>query len=345
MQKLNPDEQKQLRRGQVIADQLTNEILQGIFVAGQRFLSRNDICSRFGVSPVTAARIQRRLLKKGLLTPAAGHRFHVADPATCLPPLRTVRFLRQPPCHDDWQYQDEWDKALAAECQARGLEYRRELFLLPEQKRDKITISCNWHPGEGLIFSVGPDMARRQAGMLLRTGIPRVTLKDTFPGITRVGMDNSDGLRQLIQLALKRGCQRLLFLDNPFKTTRSERQDRVLVAPLVAELVKVKLPVHSCTGEEEICELFRKYRPDGVILSSTSLLPEIQNVLKEIRKRPLMMAFHEPCGVSLDLTDVVCYIDDYAAVAKKLVDCLTVPLPEYHPDFLRVPGKLKLPTR
>ena len=342
MMKNSLEEQKQLRRGQVIADELTNEILQGIFVPGQRFLSRSDICARFSVSPVTAARIQRRLLNKGLLTAAKGHRFHVADPRTCLPPLRMVRFLRQPPDHENWQYRDEWDIALEAECQARGLEYRRELFLLPEQNRDKITTSCNWHPGEGLIFSVGPDMARRQAGMLLRTGIPRVTLKDTFPGITRVGMDNGDGLRKLIRAALKRGCRRLLFLDNPFMTTRSERQDRVMLAPLAAELEGIKLPVCSCPKEEAFQEAIQSHRPDAVILSATSLLPNLQAALAKMRKTPLVLAFHEPCGRQLDLKGVICYIDDYASVAKTLVDSLSVPLPEYHSDFLRVPGRLKM---
>ena len=115
-----------------------------------------------------------------------------------------------------------------------------------------------------------------------------------------------------------------------------------MLAPLVAELEGVKLPVCSCSQQEAFLEAIRAHRPDAVILSATSLLPDLCDALVEMRKTPLVLAFHEPSGHQLDLTGVICYIDDYAAVARTLVDCLSVPLPEYHSDFLRVPGRLKM---
>ena len=61
-------------RSRIIAGDLTDRIRLGEFVRGAGFLTREEICARYGVSPVTAFRVLKLLESEGMITCGRGRR-------------------------------------------------------------------------------------------------------------------------------------------------------------------------------------------------------------------------------------------------------------------------------
>ena len=61
-------------RSRVIAGELTDRIRLGEFVRGAGFLTREEICTRYGISPVTAFRVLKQLESDGIISCGRGRR-------------------------------------------------------------------------------------------------------------------------------------------------------------------------------------------------------------------------------------------------------------------------------
>ena len=58
-----------------VADRLTHDIVNGVYVSGKPFLSRNEICDIYKISLKTAYKVQQLLCKRGLISGNKGKAF------------------------------------------------------------------------------------------------------------------------------------------------------------------------------------------------------------------------------------------------------------------------------
>ncbi|MBQ6473946.1 MAG: GntR family transcriptional regulator [Victivallales bacterium] len=329
-----------LKRFIVVSDELAMHIVHGRFRAGEPFLSRQEICERYGISLVTAHKVQRKLLEDGFLSACAGGRFLVADIKAQRRPIRLVRFLGQQPSNVHDRFMDVWGKAMGEACSSRGIGFRHELHNLLDEDNHRIDVSCNWLPGEGIVSLGNPIAQRRFAGFLLRRDIPRVCLKGFLAGVPQVLTDSLDGLRQLLGHAKRQGLRRMAVIYSN-QNQDVENFERKTLAPLVAR--ELGMETVCCEHEELLAGALPPGCVEGILAVTTMRFNELQAVARQWPAPPLLYAFDDPTPLYCDFTGVVRYIDDYPAVCEAVLDFLELPRQKFLFDSTlqkSIPGRL-----
>jgi len=314
-----------LKRFIVVSDDLAAKIVHGRFRAGDPFLSREEICQRYGISLVTAHKVQRKLLEDGLLSACAGGRFLVADLQAQRRPIRMVRFLGQLPSGESDRFIDTWGRQMEAACQRRGIGFRLELHNLLDEDNHRLDPSCNWLPGEGIVSLANPIALRRFAGFLLRRNIPKVILKGFLAGVPQVLTDNLDGLRQLLGHAKRHGLHRIAVITS-FLNLNTDNFERKRLAPLVAQ--ELGLEVVCLDHEEFLAGHLAPGTVEGLLTTSTMRFHEVQGAVRQWPRHPRLYAFDDPTPMTFDFTGTVRYIDNYPAMCAAVLDYLELPLTE-----------------
>ena len=335
-----PQNLQKLKRFIVVSDTLATRITLGLLHPGEQFLSRPEICAEFGISPMTAHRVQRKLLEDGLLVPSAGGRFIVADQRTRRRSIRLVRFLGQLPCYESDRCMEVWSAELEAACRRRGIGFRLELHNLLDEDRHRIDTACNWLPGEGIVSLGYAAVLRRFAGFLLRRDIPKVVLKDFLPCIPQVLTDNVDGLRQLMKHAKQHGAQRLALL-NAYENACAEQMERMHLAPLVA--AEQGLELSSYHFSDLLDGTVRPGSVEALLATTTMEFNAVQKAVRQWPVPPKLYAFDDPAPRSFDFTGVTRYVNDYHTMCEAVLDYLEIPPSESCFNYTLqkyIPGKL-----
>lgn len=210
-----------------ILDQLTSDIVMGLYVGGQRFPSEAALVKRFGTSRITVGHAMRELQSKGFIERIAGSGSYVRERAQERPdgPL----FGLVIPNLGETEIFGPICRAIAAAPNGRNEALRAHALLWPHAERGpqgkveeafQLAKQCVERGVSGVFFAPlemwedGCGVNRRVLDILERAGIP-VVLLDRRPGGSAgrrrcdlVGIDNrwagSLATRHLIELGARR---------------------------------------------------------------------------------------------------------------------------------------------
>ena len=198
-----------------LADLLDIRIRTGVIPAGRPFPDRTALCEEFSISPVTAHKIQRELVRRKLLLPRRGQAFIVCDPEKLGEiPLREIRLLRQVPTTDRDPIMDSISAGARSVAERHHIEFRETYLELLDRNARKINPAGDCEPGQGMILLPNRSIMVRGAGFFLKWWNLRVTIDCPMPGTAGVIMDALDGAEQLMSALKKAGAESVMVIPN-----------------------------------------------------------------------------------------------------------------------------------
>ena len=203
------------RRCIIVTDLLELDIRRGKIQSGRPFLNRAEICERYGISPVTAHKVQRALAERGLIVSRNGRPFMVCDPERLgVVPLRKVRLLRQVPSEQVDRVMDAIAAGARKACGRHGLEFQEEFIELLDKDSRKLNAIGDCEEGQAVILHPYKEMMLRAASYFLKYWFRRVTIDNPLPDTPGVMVDSLDGLMALFGEARRRGVKSMLLLPS-----------------------------------------------------------------------------------------------------------------------------------
>ena len=211
-----------------VADRLTHDIVNGVYVSGKPFLSRNEICDIYKISLKTAYKVQQLLCKRGLISGNKGKAFTVCDPQLRGGiPLSEIRLLRQnQPFITDY-VMEELSRGIAQVCLDKKIEFNQIYLELQDKHYHKLSLIGGNEPGQGIVLLPYRSIMCRGAGYFLKYWQPyRVTVDFPLPGTSGVLQDELSAVNTIFDDAKANGVSSIMQLphnDNVWNPLFSEQ--------------------------------------------------------------------------------------------------------------------------
>ena len=304
--------QSNYRKFLIVTDRIDAKIRNGLIPSGKPFMDRAALCDEYGVSPVTAHKIQRELVRRGLLLPRSGRSFAVCDPKNLgTVPLREIRLLRQVPAESD-PLMDSIARGAKESAAKHHLEFSETYLELLDEKARKISLSGECEEGQGMILLPYRSIMVRGASFFLKWWNRRVTIDFPLPGTPGVCLDFYDGVERLLDSAKQRGAASIMVIPNrpnawdPMCDTGILRYSEIYAARLGLKYFS------STSGNvETMIRDIRKHRPDAILFHATHHRgPFLRQFLEKCPYSPMLFGFAQ--NDTPELPGFTLYRVDYA---------------------------------
>lgn len=314
----NMDELKNsYRKFLIVCDSLSNRIRNGEIEAGTPFMKRVEICDKFGISPVTAHRVQKELCKRGLLVARKGRPFMVADGLTPgMNLLKELVFIRQVPTYEFGYHSDAVFKGISQIAKDNDIPCREIYLELLDKNSKKLDVRCDCDPDSGLIFMPYHSMLIRGAGYFFKPGFNRATVMFQLSGVSGTKTDDFDGVEKLLEQAKARGAKSVMFVPGCIGSSRDPVLDgeKLLYGKLICSQLGLQF-MQSISGvvpliKKDIAEM----RPDAVVFHSPVMIHHSHwkvFIPDDREYMPLILTFSLSCEPDADYgCKVICYETD-----------------------------------
>ena len=331
-----------------VAEELALRIKRGDFMPGERIYSRSELAKRYNIGELTAVRVQNHLADLGLVSKVRGCGIFANydnTPYTPAPrnagehPIKRIVELR-------FKSGDPFSSAFFAGIEAAveraGIEHRIEIY-----KRNQVSLqSVNAVPIDPdagyLALAGGPETLLYAAVVLLNPDIHSVLVDSMVPGSNCVLTDCFDGMRQLVNFAVSRKCERFLFAENfsaqPGDLNNAERRDAAVY--FCRELGLPCQVIDSGACRDLFAALECDLRKTAVLFPQDDPALRFKKLLKaDGRFSPQILGFDDYAGHEEGLETLTTVRVDREAMGRAAVDILRQP-PGPRKIILRVPGKL-----
>lgn len=198
-----------------VLDELAMQIYNGELESGSPMYSRQELCEKFAVSPMTAHRVQSELQKLGLLSPRSGQGFIINAPRMVEPegfePLRRVITIGGRNAIGPGTLLGERIVAgIADECARHDLEHVVEYVNVLENRQGFINTRRRLEADEGLALFFGASLLPEVVSLLLTPKLRVSLINESMPGHISVRSDNRHCVKSVLDALVKRRCRRIV---------------------------------------------------------------------------------------------------------------------------------------
>ena len=334
-----------------IADELEREIASGALPLGSNVPSRREICERFGVSNVTAARVHDELSARNLVLKIRGSGVEVLGPfippalKAVYPKIRTLSFLHNVKSGALRATQGSISEYLKRESEKRGVEYRAEYGeMIPYAGVRKALKSQD--PSHAYVISVQnapPDKVPVSHLYLMNPNIQTVLLDGIAPQSYCVLADNYAGMAELVKYVSSRGCRSVLYVNHFYSLGNCNASERFHACRSACLAGGIKFRVIDSGGYKEILTLLASAgAPDAVMCSQDSVAVRLIRILDQegFRKYPLITGFDGFSVIGSDPRIATIHVNRVKMAEIAVSVIFTKPLKPVIYDIFRVPGTL-----
>ncbi len=198
-----------------VLDELVMQIYNGALESGSPLYSRQELCRKYDLSPMTAHRVQSELQKLGLLTARPGQGFIIHAPRLIEPegfaPLRRVVTIGGRNAIGPGTIHGERIMAgIAEECARNGLEHIIEYVNLLENRQGFINTRRQLKADEGLSLFLGPSLLPEVISLLLTPKLRVSLINESMPGHISVRCDIRHCVKTILDAFVSCNCRRIL---------------------------------------------------------------------------------------------------------------------------------------
>ncbi|MBE6358254.1 MAG: hypothetical protein E7057_03285 [Lentisphaerae bacterium] len=304
------------RKFLIVCDDLGLKICRGEIENGKPFMNRAEICEIYGISPVTAHRVQKELCKRGLLIARKGRPFLVASPNSKSAALKELVFVRQVPTFEIGYHSDAVFEGIRQVAKENNIPCREIYLELLDKNSKKLNVCCDCDPDSGLIFMPYNSILVRGAGYFFKPGFNRATVMFQLSGVPGTKTDDFDGVEKLLSEAKTRGAKSVMFVPGCIGSSRDPVLDGEKL--LYGKLLCSKLGLQFMQSISGIVPLIKKdianMRPDAVVFHSPSMIcnGNWKLFIPDDREyMPQILTFTLACEPDADYgCEVICYESD-----------------------------------
>ncbi len=332
-----------------IADELEREIASGALPLGSNVPSRREICERFEVSNVTAARVHDELSARNLVLKIRGSGVEVLGPfippaqKAIYPDIKTLSFLHNVKSGVLHGNQILISDHLKQEAEKRGVEYRTEYGeMIPYAGIRKALKSLD--PSSAYVLSVQntqPDKLLMSYLYLMNPNIHTVLMDGIIPQSYCVVCDNYAGMTELVNYVSDRGCRSVLYVDQFYSLGNNNASERFYGCRTACQARGIKFRVVDSANYKEVMTLLSSSdAPDAVMCSQDSVAVRLLRMLDQegCRKYPLVTGFDGFSVIGSDPRIATIRLNR-AEMAEAAADIIfTKPLKPVIYDVIRIPG-------
>lgn len=331
-----------------IADHINDDIVNGLFSYGKPFLSRSEICDKYGISLKTAHKVQRELTRRGLISANRGKPFAVCDPANRgVIPLHKINLLRQYQHFSPDIVMDSLAGGIKSICEKKGVEFSEIYLELQNKDHQKINPAGGCEPGEGIVLMPYRSIMCRGAGYFLKYWQPyRVTVDFPMPGTSGVMLDELDMIQQIFTHARNAGASSVMQIPHSFSSAWNQLfcGQCFRFGELQAQALGLK---HSAALDPETKEMIDKVnstRPDALVFLG-EFKETVFDVVGKLNYRPLLyFCSRENMKWLLQIPGANIYHFDYYDIGAAAAELLTKPQYKYPKrELVYIKGKLIQP--
>ncbi len=314
-----------------VLDLLAYKIFNGEICAGEMFYSRKTICDEFGISAMTAAKVQSELQERGLLTRVPGRGLYVNSIKKIDEiwherlPLNKVRIIgAQNAIGPGTIFGSRLVDGIRQRCHEKKLEFNVEYINNSMIDTEILNNSHNIAADEGLVLFLHSGLLHEVMIPLLSYKIRSVIANMPFPWRPSVLSDNHDGIYQLLKYLHERGLRRVIyaacFSNSPVGLNENERMEAFLQeAPRFGMEYRTILSGNYYDLLHEVSE----FRPDAVMFSADDPALKFKNMLaSKPGKMPLITGFDDIAAEEPGLENLTTYRVDCEALGAASVDTL-----------------------
>jgi len=201
-----------------ITEDIESQIKRGLFSAGEKFLSRHKICVEYGISEMTAYKVQQELLSRNIVQKIPGKGFVIQS-------LRIKDNEEKAPCSlsgicfcvaenaigKNVSFDHGRRVYAGAMNQAAELNISMRLEVLKYSSRDPITVPPSYGEGEGIIVYGGIAYKACTMALFCNPDMNMVSVTRALLDKPVVMPDFFDGIMEILNYLESINCRRILY--------------------------------------------------------------------------------------------------------------------------------------
>ena len=257
-----------------VLDELVMQIYNGALESGSPLYSRQELCRKYDLSPMTAHRVQSELQKLGLLTARPGQGFIIHAPRLIEPegfaPLRRVVTIGGRNAIGPGTIHGERIMAgIAEECARNGLEHIIEYVNLLENRQGFINTRRQLKADEGLSLFLGPSLLPEVISLLLTPKLRVSLINESMPGHISVRCDIRHGVRTVLDVFKRSHCRRVI-LGAYFSSFHPGINESEFIETFEECCPELGLAFHVCISGNyhELVHICEEFHADAVFFST-----------------------------------------------------------------------------
>ena len=329
-----------------IAEAIAGEIVNGHFPLGERLYSRRELCTRYEISGQTAVRVQDALAKMGLVRKVRGCGIlsnYLGNTQSTLSPsspdnrLKRIVFFAYAN-----KFIEEFQVGARQRAGELNLDFRIEYVNFNGQSKN--VFSAYPINADEAYIAVSCDAIHFATGALLFSPSVKSVLIDFItPGSSCVIADNFDGIGQLVNHAVSRGCRRFIF-STAYHGGSLNISERKLAFSLEMKYRGLDGTVSESGNFGDIIDIL-KSRTDvttAVIFPQDDPALLFKKVLRKtkLKSMPLVTGFDDFTFQKKGLEHLTTLRVNRAGMGAAAVNILYESDNDFHQKIVRIPGTL-----
>ncbi len=333
-----------------VLDLLAYKIINGELCAGQMFYPRKKICELFGISPMTAAKVQGELQERGLLSRVAGRGLFINSikkidelqhERACLRKVRIIGSLNA--IGPETVFGGRVVEGIRQRCAERELEFNIEYINNSMMDTEILNNRHNIEEDEGLVLFLHNGLLHEVMIPLLSYNIRSAIVNMQFPWRPSVLTDNYDGIYRLLQYLHGRKCRKIIYAAR-FSSSQSCINENERLAAFMQEAPRMGLETRTVVSGNfyDLLDEVRSFEPDAIMFSADDPALRFKNICRDkISKLPFLTGFDDIAAEEEGLAHLTTYRVDCEGLGAAAVDTLFEYTPKHQcPLHKRVKGKL-----
>lgn len=288
---------------QQVTEDIESKIKRGLFSVGEKLLSRHDICIKYGISEMTAYKVQQELLSKNIVQKIPGKGFviqslHLGDGEKKVQvPISGICFCTAENTIGKNVFSDHGRRVYAgAMNQAAELNISMRLEVLKYSSRDPITVPPSYEKGEGIIVYGGIAYKACTMALFCNPDINMVSVTRPLLDKPVVMPDFFDGIVEILNYLESIKCRRILYAAGLRKENEhiSENEGMYFFGKEAAR--RGLEHIIDVSGDYSILmDSVLKFNPDAVMFSHDAPALRFKRLLesRNLNKMPVITGFDD----------------------------------------------------
>ncbi|MCK4982918.1 MAG: GntR family transcriptional regulator [Victivallaceae bacterium] len=333
-----------------VRDDMLYQIRSGQLQSGERVASRREICEKYGISNMTAYKVQAELQKTGLTKIISGQGLfvnntqlsnHAEDSNDKLKKVRIIGAKLA--IGSQTVFGSRLITGMREQCDKSGLEFNIQYIDVSMPYTGILRNGYKVAPDEGLVFFSHSLLLPEIVLLLMAPKIRTVLINNFFQGSPSVFVDNRHGIHEIFDYVESKGCKKIFYAAN-LTASHNKFNENEHIECFKEEIFNRKLNgrVMASDNYNEVVKIVAEEKPEAVLFpSDTSALIFRRIFQKHLNEMPLLIGFdnisdNEPGLESLTTYEINCKAMGIAAIEllQEFGNCNGIPFNR------RIPGKM-----
>lgn len=288
---------------QRITEDIESQIKRGLFSVGEKLLSRHDICVKYGISEMTAYKVQQELLSKNIVQKIPGKGFviqslHLGEGEKKVQsPISKICFCVAENAIGKNVFSDHGRRVYTgAMNQAAELSISMHLEVLKYSSRDPITVPPSYGEGEGIIVYGGIAYKACTMALFCNPDINMVSITQPLLNKAVVMTDNFDGIVKILNYLESINCRRILYAAGLRKENEHiSENEGVYFFEKEAARRGLEHMIEVSGDYSVLMDSALKFSPDAVMFSHDAPALRFRRLLeaRNVNKMPVITGFDD----------------------------------------------------